>query len=147
MSEIQIPGSHCHLCVGYIAPTDWYYTCQMCYLEKPKKPFRFCSSCNSSTAHPHPVVRDRECACSVRKMHSFASSLLNRFTAFAHRTLLSFPFEHFPPSSSPLEGALPLQACVTYGQVPDALVPLMLTLTLRFVSVAVSSAILASAFC
>ena len=123
MSEIQSPGSHCHLCSGYIAPTEWFYDCQTCYSEKPKQPFHFCSLCTSSTAHPHPVARDRECSCALRQMSTFAVSLLNRFTAFAHRTLISFPIEQFPLSSSPFQGELPAQACLTYGQVPDAFWP------------------------
>ena len=55
--------------------------------------------------------------CAVMKMPSFAASLLNRFTAFAHRTFVSFPFEPLPPSTTPFGGALPLLASVTYGQV------------------------------
>ena len=117
MSEIQQPGSHCHLCSGYIAPTEWFYECQVCHSEKPKQPFRFCSACTSGTAHAHPVIRSRECACAVRRMSTFAASIVNRFTAFEDRTLISFPFEQFPLSPSPFDGALPAQAALTYGQV------------------------------
>jgi len=117
MSEIQQPGSHCHLCSGFIAPTEWFYECQVCHSEKPKQPFRFCSACTSGTAHAHPVIRSRECACAVRRMSTFAASIVNRFTAFEDRTLISFPVEQFPLSPSPFDGALPAQAAFTYGQV------------------------------
>ncbi len=117
MSAVQYPGAHCHSCSSYIAPTQSCFLCHTCLSEKPKKPFRFCSSCNTGTRHAHSVVEHQECACAVMKMQSFAASLLNRFTAFANRTLVSFPFEPLPPSATPFGGALPMLASVTYGQV------------------------------
>jgi hypothetical protein len=103
--------------VSYIAATDWFHHCHACCSAKPKLPFQFCDACLASAAHDHPVSRQRSAACSVKKMHSFAASLQNRFTAFAERVVISFPSEAFVQSESPLCGDVPPQCSLTYGQV------------------------------
>jgi hypothetical protein len=116
MTEITQAGTLCHLCAGHIPPTDWFYFCQTCSSEKPQLPHHFCLKC-TAIPHGHPSVLRRNCACPIRKMDSFAASVLNRFTAFADRTIISFPSESFPFSPSPFCGGVPAQCSLTYGQV------------------------------
>ena len=118
MRDVTYPGKRCHICVGYIAPTEWYHQCLTCGSEQPKQPNVFCSACITSAAHCHPTIRERSCECDLKIMDTFAASLLNRFTAFSSRPLFSFPFEPFAPSSSPFSGAAPARSSLTYGQVP-----------------------------
>jgi hypothetical protein len=116
MTEITQAGTLCHLCAGHIPPTDWFYFCQTCSSVKPKLPHQFCLKC-AAIPHGHPSVLRRKCACPIRKMDSFAASVLNRFTAFAERTIMSFPSEPFPFSPSPFCGGVPARCSLTYGQV------------------------------
>lgn len=96
MRDVVYPGKRCHLCVGYIAPTEWYHQCLTCGSEQPKQPNVFCSACITSAAHCHPTIRERSCECDLKIMDTFAASLLNRFTAFSSRPLFSFPLNHSP---------------------------------------------------